>query len=57
MNDAGTALREDLMPGQGRRAFTVLLRRAGDASRVLSSNAVAIELPTAILLRADEVIE
>jgi hypothetical protein len=45
------------MRGQGRRAFMVLLGRAGDASRVLSSNAIGIELPTAILLRADEVIE
>jgi hypothetical protein len=57
MNDVGTAPREDVMPGMRRRAFMVLLGCAGGASPVLSPTAIGIELPTAILLRADEVIE
>jgi hypothetical protein len=57
MNDAGTALREDVMPGVGRRALMVLLGRAKGASPVLSPNGIGVKPPTAILLHADEVIE
>jgi hypothetical protein len=57
MNDVATTLRENLMPDLSRRALIVPLGRSGGAPPAPSPDAIGIELPTAILLRADEVIE